>query len=220
MKNFIGCLLIFLLGVGATLGFLAWRERVRSRSQETTSTLDLDSAVKTRRQLGVRALKERRKDGAVHIVLSEAELRALAIAAIADHPRGAEFARVVREVKIDLEENSLEFGVSVDVSALERSGLVEAAALERVLDVVPMLRGREVYVGFRGTPGARDGRIGLADDLEITLGFVTVPIEVLAEKLGLSVAGLSSKLEFEIEGVVVEEVRAGLDEITLEARPR
>lgn len=220
MKNLIGCFLVFLLGVAATLGFLAWREKVRERGAQTPAAVDVEAALETRDELVARVLAERRKDGVAQIVLTEDELRALAISAMADDPRGEDLARVVRKVEVELEEDALEFGVSVDVNALERSGLVEGEDLQRVLDMLPVLRGREVYLGFRGVPGARDGRIALADDLEINLGILTLPVEALAEKLGFSTDALSSKLEFEVDGFAVDEVRAGPGTLTLEARAR
>lgn len=220
MKNFIGCFLIFFLGVAATLGFLAWREKVRARSAQAPTAVDVQAALETRQELVARVLQERRKDGAAQVILTDEELRALAISAMADHPRGEELARVVRKVEVELGEDLLEFGVSVDVNALERSGLVKPEDLERVLGILPMLRGREVYLGFRGVPGARDGRIALADDLAINLGILTLPVEDLAEKLGFSTDALSSKLEFEVEGFRVDEVRAAPGTLTLEARVR
>ena len=111
-------------------------------------------------------------------------------------------------------------GLSVDVSALERSGLVEAEMLERVLGVLPMLRGREIYVGIRGAPGAVDGKVALVEDLEITFGFLTLPLDDFAEKLGFSVEMAYSKLRFDLGWFAVEEVRAGKDEITLEVRAK
>lgn len=219
MKNLIGCVLVFLLGVALTLGFLAWREQVRKRSEETVASLDLEAAREVRDEVITRLAGEP-LGRAGQIVLSETELRALAITQLAEQPRGEEIARVVREVRTELEEDSLEFGVSLDIDALERSGLVEADDLERVLGVLPMLRGREVYVGFRGVPGARDGRLALANDLEISLGFLTFPLEDLADKLGFSIGALSSKLEFELDGLTVDEVRAEEGRLLLEVRPR
>ena len=220
MKNLIGCFLVFLLGVGATLGFLAWREKARARGRESASVLDLEAASKTREKLNSRVNRARQRDGISQIVLSEAELEALLTSAIAEHPRGADLLRIVREIRIDLEEDSLELGFSVDVGALERSGLVEAEKLERVLDILPMLRGRDLYVGFRGAPGAAGGKIALVDDLEVTVGFLTLPLADLAEKLGFTGDAVYSELEFDLRWFAVEEVRAGKDEITLEVRAR
>ncbi len=220
MKNLIGCFLVFLLGVGATLGFMAWRDKASSRGRESAPVLDLEAALKTREKLSSRVKRARQRDGVSQIVLSEGDLEALAVSAIADHPRGEELLRIVREVRADVEENSLELGVSVDVSALERSGLVEAERLERVLGILPMLRGREIYIGFRGVPGVADGKIALVYDMELTLGFLTFPIDDLAGKLGFSGNAVYSELELDLGWFAVEEVRAGKDEITLEVRAR
>ena len=220
MKNLIGCFLVFLLGVGATLGFLAWREKARERGRESTPVLDLEAALKTRERLSSRLDRTRQRDGTSQIVLSEADLEALATTAIAEHRRGADLISLVREVRVDLEEESLEFGVSVDVNALERSGLVEEEMLERVLGILPMLRGREIYVGFRGVPGVADGKIALVEDLEVSLGFLTLPIDDFAEKLGFSVETAYSKLKFDLGGFYLEEVRVGKDEMALEVRVR
>lgn len=220
MKKLIGCFLVFLLGVGATLGFLAWREKAKARSLNTVSALDLGAALKTREGLTARVDRARQRDGASQIVLSESDLAALATSAIAEHPRGGDVIQVVRELRTDIEENSLEVGVSVDVSALERSGLVEAEMLERVLGILPILRGRNLYVGFRGVPGTVGGKITLVDDLEVTLGFLTLPVDDLTEKLGFSGDAVYSNLEFDIGGFEVEEVQAGKDQITLEVRAK
>lgn len=220
MKKLIGCFLVFLLGVGATLGFLAWRERARARSRDTASVLDLEAALETREELNSRVNRARQRDGVSQIVLSEADLEALAISAIAEHPRGEDIIEVVREIRTDVEQNSLELGVSVDVSALERSGLVEAEMLERVLGILPMFRGRDLYVGLRGVPGAANGKITLVEDLEVTFGFLTLPVDDLVAKLGFSGDALYSKLAFDIGWFAVEEVLAGKDQITLEVRAR
>ena len=132
---------------------------------------------------------------------------------------GAVLARRKPE-RVDLEEESLEFGVSVDVNALERSGLVEEEMLERVLGILPMLRGREIYVAFRGVPGVADGKIALVEDLEVSLGFLTLPIDDFAEKLGFSVETAYSKLKFDLGWFYLEELRAGKDEMILEVRVR
>ncbi|MCP4201042.1 MAG: hypothetical protein GY769_03825 [bacterium] len=220
MKKLIGYSLVFLLGVGATLGFLAWRERARARGRDAVSVLDVSAARKTREELVTRVNRARQRDGVSHIVLSETDLAALATSAIAEHPRGKEIIQVVRELRTDIEVNSLELGVSVDVSALERSGLLEAEMLERVLDILPILRGRNLYIGFRGVPGAADGKITLVEDLEVALGFLTLPVDDVAERLGLFGDAVYSSLEFDLGGFEVEEVQAGKDKVTLEVRAR
>ncbi len=220
MKKLIGCFLVFLLGVGSTLGFLAWRERARVRSQSTHSALDLEAALEAREELTSRVDRSRQGDGVSQIVLTEADLGVLVTSAIAEHPRGADIVRVVREVRTDVEEDSIEVGFDVDIGALERSGMVDAETLERVLGILPMLRGRELYIGFRGVPGAVDGKIALVDDLEVTFGFLTLPVDDLAGKLGFSTDAVYSALEFDVGWFAVEEIRAAKDEIALEVRAK
>jgi hypothetical protein len=215
MKQLIRFLLVFFLGVGAALGYLAWRGRAEFRED---AVLGVEAALESRDVLRSRADRVRQRDGSAQIVLSEADLEALAIAAIADHDKGADLVRVVREVRADLEEDSLELGFSVDVGALERSGLVETEMLERVLDILPLLRGRNFYVGFRGVPGAVNGKIAWVEDLEVTLGFLTLPVDDLAEKLGLSTDAVYSQVKLDIGGLAVDEIQAGKDQITLEVQ--
>ena len=217
MKKLIGGLLIFLLGVGVTLAYLAWRDRAQSREEPA---VDIEAALEARDKLSARAERARQQDGSSQIVLSEADLKALAVSAIAEHSHGEDLIQVVREIRTDIEEDSLEVGVSVDVDALERSGLVEAETLERVLGILPMLRGRNLYVGFRGVPGAANGKITLVEDLEVSFGFLTLPVDDVAEKLGFSSEAVYSNLEFDIGWGTVEEVHARKDQIALEVRAR
>lgn len=217
MKKLIGCVFVFLLGVGATLGYLAWRDRSASRVE---AVLDVEAALEAREELGTRVDEARQRDGASQVVLAESDLRALITSALAEHARGEDLVRIVREVRTDIEENSLEVGVAVDVNALERSGLADAEMLERVLGILPMLRGQELYLGFRGTPGVSDGKVGIVDDLEVTIGFLTLPIDDLEDRLGFSAERVYSNLAFDIGWFEVEEVRAGGDQLTLEVRAK
>lgn len=217
MKKLIGCVLVFLLGVGATLAYLTWRDRAASREQ---AVLDVASAQRTRDEITDRAERARLRDGSSQIVLAEEDLRALITSALAEHERGQDLVRVVREVRADIEPGELEVGVSVDIGALERGGLADEETLERVLGILPILRGREVYVGFRGAPGVNAGRIALVDDLEITLGFLTLPVDDLEDRLGFSAERIYEYLAFDVERFRVEEVRAREGELTLEVRVR
>ncbi len=217
MKKLIGCLLIFLLGVGSTLGYLAWRDREKSRDEPA---LGVEKALEVRDELVSRAKQARQRDGSSSLVVTETDLEALITSALAEHEHSQDLVRIVREVKTEIGQNSVEVGVSVDLDALERSGLADADALDRVLDALPFLRGRELYVGFRGAPGVDDGKIALVDDLEVTLGFLTLPVNALEDRLGFSAERLYSNLVFDVDWFVVEEVRAAEDELTLEVRPK
>jgi len=217
MKRLIGCVLVFLLGVGATLAYLAWRDRAAARDE---AVLDVGAAAKLRKEIGARVDRARQRDGSARIVLTEADIEALITSALAENPRGDDLVRIVRDVRADIGQDLLEVGIAVDVAALERSGLADEKLLERVLGILPMLRDRELYIGFRGVPGVRDGKIALVDGLEVTLGFLTLPVADLEKRFGLSVERLYSKLVFDVEWFVVKEVRARNGELAVEVRAR
>ncbi|MFQ5528610.1 MAG: hypothetical protein ACE5GX_20440 [Thermoanaerobaculia bacterium] len=215
MKKLIGCVMVFLLGVGATLAYLAWRDRAESREE---AVLDIESAMETRDDVTARAERARQRDGSSQIVLAEADLEALITTALSEHPRAQDLVRVVREVHSEIGENRLEIGVSVDIGALERSGLADQETLDRLLGLLPMLRGQELYLGFRGKPGASDGKIALVDDLEVTLGFLNLPVDDLEDRLGFSAARVYENLAFDVQWFRVEEVRASEGELALVVR--
>lgn len=215
MKKLIGWILVFVLGVVSTLVYLAWRDRSESREDPGLSVAEARSV---KADVVERFEKARQRDGSSTLMLSETDLEALVAVALAEHPRKEDLVRVVREVDVEVGDDALGVGVAVDLEALERSGLVDAEMLERLLNTLPFLRGRELNLAFRGRPGARDGKIGLIDDLEATLGFLTLPIDAFEDRLGFSAERVYRQLVFDVSPFEVEEVQAREGELTLEVR--
>jgi len=217
MKKLIGYLLIFLLGVAGTLAYIAWHDRQQSREEPA---LSLEAAQEVRDDLIERAERARQRDGSSSLVVTEADLKAMVILALARHPQSEDLMRMVRDVEARIAEDSLGIGFAVDLEALERSGLADAQMLNRILDMLPFLRGQELALAVRGTPGVRDGKIALVDELEVTLAFLTLPVDAFEDRLGLSAERLYSQLVFDVDWFVIEEVQAREGELTLEVRAR
>ena len=72
MKKLVGCFFVFLLGVGATLGYLAWRDRAENRDAQQSIVLDLPSALAIRKDIAARIESARQRDGSSQLVISEA----------------------------------------------------------------------------------------------------------------------------------------------------
>lgn len=229
MKTFLGLLVVFLVGVVLTLGFLLWHKAPSatgaSRSSEAVG-IDVVKALATRDDLERRLarLDDRDRSGQLgsEFYLSEADLRSLVTAALAEHPRSDEFLSFVREVRTEIGEGTLEVGVTVDLSAVQAAGLSgdQGEAVNRVLEMLPFLKGRDLYAGVSGQPQARDGGIALGGDVEMQLGFLSLPLEEMTKRLGLPDDRLGTRLAFEVPQFRVDRVEALGDQLLLEIRAR
>ncbi len=224
MKTCLACVIVFLIGVVATLGFLLWRASGSGGSgRDGGEVVDFESARELVEELDERVREAGRDAGAaIEQRLTEEELEALFVVAASRHERGRQVLEISRSVDVDVEPDSLEVGLTLDLAAVEASDLPEddRRAVERVLDMLPFLRGRDLYVAVAGTPEARDGEVALGGDPEMKVGFLSLPLDDMGERLGVSTDGIASELVFEVEGILVERVEAGRDELMVSGRPR
>lgn len=224
MKKIASCcllILVFFIGVAATLGYLAWRKR-EAREAEAPAGIELASALEARKELDLRFEDVARDSRGSRIVLSEEDLAALVTTSLADNPRTRDYIGAAREIRADVEEGSLEIGVNLNLESLKEIGLsdAETEVVERITGMLPLLGDRDLYLGVRGVPGAVDGKIAMVEDVSVKIGFLTFSLDDLAQHLGISAAKAYSKLAFEVDRFAVDQIAAGSDELELEIRVR
>ncbi len=145
------------------------------------------------------------------IWLSEEDLRGLMLAALEADPRGRKLLESAQEAHVRIGEGQVELGLLLDPGRLaEQPELPDA-----IRGLLPLLGGRPLYVGARGSPAASGGRVRFGADVRVLLGQLDLSLESLGERLRLDQGKLERELEVGIPGHRVESVEVWGRELRL-----
>jgi hypothetical protein len=221
LKRFAFFVLLFVTTFVGTWIYLSWRGRSGVSSSAPIASSEIERARREVAAQGAAVEKALRRGAPAEFRVSEGELRDLVLVWLADQAGGAKILARTREVRVALGGNELEVGLEVllDDRSLEKLEGDEREGIERLLQRLPLLLGRELYLAVRGAPVAKSGSLAVAGAPEIQLGALTLSLSAVAEQIGVSAAWLEEGLLLEIEGYSVEEVRVEERSLVLTVTP-
>ena len=155
------------------------------------------------------------ENGQISLILDEIQLSQLVNEAILSQPQAAQLLANAQSLHTTLEDDFLETGTVLNLSELPRDGLSPEfqASLNQLIDTVPMLTNRDIYIGIVARPQVKDGKINLDQDINFRIGQFTLPLADVAKQIGFSTREIEERLNglLEQHGVTLEAIEI-LDE--------
>lgn len=132
----------------------------------------------------------------VEISLSETELTQLITAGLAQSPQTANFLQATQGINASIEGDQLSGGVVVNPANLPLQDLSPQGqqAVEQVLNRLPGVGDRSLYIGIEGSPRIDNGRLVLGEDTRLQVGNVQLSIAEVSRLTGLSPEQLTEKI--------------------------
>lgn len=97
----------------------------------------------------------------------------------------------VRSLKTQVQQNELRSGALVDLAQMETATPSKQTALvQKLLVVMPQLRGKKVFLGVRGQIVEQNGQRQLAADSQLSIGKVELPLDEVAAQMSMTRADL------------------------------
>jgi hypothetical protein len=97
----------------------------------------------------------------------------------------------VRSLKTQVKQDELRSGALVDLAEMETSAPSKQTALvQKLLVVMPQLRGQKIFLGVRGQIIEQNGQRQLAADSKLSIGKVELPLDEVAAQMSLTRADL------------------------------
>lgn len=120
------------------------------------------------------------------IQLNQTEFNALMLASLKSSRNGRRILSVSDAVNTNLTDDGIEFGLVVDLQKAARQDAKTRRAIEKIQRIFPLLDDSHLFIGFTGTPIARNGEITFAEDMRINIGSIPLSRSLL-ESLGVPV---------------------------------
>lgn len=216
IRKLLALILLFAVAFGITLVVLRWQGG-RGRGETDSLVIQVEEAREIVAGLTGRGVRTRAAD----LNLETEQIRALLLVELSDTSVGQRLLAGSRELRVDLYDDRMEVGLVLAVARIEESlaGL-GGADVERVLRLISLIPGGEVFLGIRGEPTAHAGRLGLeGETLELVLGPLSLPVEDIESRVGVTASELSRRLVLAVGDLDLESARVADGRLVLQVRP-
>ncbi|ESA37570.1 hypothetical protein N836_35990 [Leptolyngbya sp. Heron Island J] len=134
--------------------------------------------------------------GQISLTLDQLQLSQLVNDALLSQPQAAQLLANAQSLQTILKGDRIETGAVLNLAELPRDGLSDElqAGLDQLMQAVPMLTNRDIYIGVIARPQVQDGQISLDQDLGLRIGQFTLPLADVAEQLGFSTHEIEQRL--------------------------
>jgi ribosomal protein S9 len=151
------------------------------------------------------------------IQLNQEELNSLITDNLAKDNRLKQVLPATKAINSDIKDGKLEIGAIVNTSKLSQLNLKESerAIIEQIMQKVPQLQNRDIYVGIQGTPQIKDGKIILGQESQVKVGKLSFTIPEIAQKLNLPAAKLQQDLALDVGQLNLQDIEINQGEIKL-----
>jgi ribosomal protein S9 len=151
------------------------------------------------------------------IQLNQEELNSLIVDNLAKDNRLKQVLPATKAINSDIKDGKLEIGAIVNTSKLSQLNLKESerAIIEQIMQKVPQLQNRDIYVGIQGTPQIKDGKIILGQESQVKVGKLSFTIPEIAQKLNLPAAKLQQDLALDVGQLNLQDIEINQGEIKL-----
>jgi hypothetical protein len=128
------------------------------------------------------------KPGKVSENFTAAEVDNLIVAGLSKNTSSpGTLPKAVKKVKTQIEKDQIRTGAVLDLAEVETMPAGNRQAmLKKLLQVMPQLKGQPVYIGLVGKLSVQNGRPQLLADSKLQIGKVELPIDEVAQKLGVT----------------------------------
>jgi hypothetical protein len=128
-------------------------------------------------------------------VIPADQLNQMVTEAIASQPYTAPILDVAKGINTSIQNGRIESGVVMNLTDLPMAALPAEGqqAIAQLTQTFPFLANRDVYLGVEGSPKVVDGALSL-DDTHIKIGQLKLPIDSVAQQLGLSQGDIEQQI--------------------------
>ncbi len=204
LKRVLALALIFLLGLAATLWYLARQDRAAGSSLSPGSWNRVEAPNLTPGESS-------------QIRLREEDVGRLVVNGLRDHPDGERLLDAAKDVRVSLDDGRVEIGVLVNLEDLRHADLSadERETVEKILRYLPFLEDKDLYLAVNGAPAVEDGKVTVEEDLKVKLAFLSLPVGEFGETLGFDPAELRERLAIDLSPLVATAVAVADGELVI-----
>jgi hypothetical protein len=197
-------LLAALCSIGAILGvgYFYWQratalpewladEPVTTASPEAGATPS--SSATARPATVIQSELQTAKPGKVQTQLTGEEVDNLIVAGLNNgSSTPSALPKAVKKIKTQIKKDQIRTGAVLDLAEVDSMPAGSRQdLLKKLVKVMPQLKGQPVYVGFVGKLSVEQGKPQLSPDSKLQIGQVELPLDDVAQRLGISRAELT-----------------------------
>ena len=151
----------------------------------------------------------------VDIKLDEQEVNQLLITKVAENSHHRKILQAAKSIKTNIQDDTIEIGAAIAPSQIPTESLTKSQQkiLEQAFNIFPQLQNQDVYIGIQGQPKAQNGRLIFDSNSKIKVGNVSLDINELSQKMGLSPEKVRQQLELEINQLNIQDVDLNGNEV-------
>ncbi|MDJ0900561.1 MAG: hypothetical protein QNJ55_17300 [Xenococcus sp. MO_188.B8] len=154
-------------------------------------------------------------NSSVDIKLDEQEINQLLIAKVAENSNQRKILQVAKSIQTKIKDDMIEIGAAIAPSQIPTESLTKSQQkiLEQAFTIFPQLKNQDVYIGIQGQPRVENGRLIFDSNSKIKVGNVSLDINELSQRMGLSPKKLRQQLELEINQLNIQGVDLNANEV-------
>jgi hypothetical protein len=134
--------------------------------------------------------------GVIQEQLTASEIDNLIVAGLTNNASGSKpLPSAIKGIKTRIQQNQIRTGAIIDLAAIEQMPpSPRTEMIRQLLKVMPQLRDRPVYLGVVGQLTVKNGQPQLAPDSKLQIGKVELPLDDVAQRIGISRSTLEQNL--------------------------
>ena len=154
-------------------------------------------------------------NSSVDIKLDEQEINQLLITKVAENSNQRKILQVAKSIQTKIKDDMIEIGAAISPAQIPKESLTKSQQkiLEQAFTIFPQLKNQDVYIGIQGQPRVENGRLIFDSNSNIKVGNVSLDINELSQRMGLSPEKFRQQLELEINQLNVQDVDLNGNEV-------
>lgn len=153
----------------------------------------------------------------IQIQLNPQELNSIFVETLSEDSRGKTLLQAAKKINTSVKANQIEVGTVIDTAQIPTESLApkERDVFERAVRIFPALENREVYLGLEGTLEVDNGQLKFKDDTVVRIGNVSLSVEQLAQRLGISPETARQALAVKIDQLAIRDIQVSGNEAVI-----
>ncbi|MBE9114418.1 hypothetical protein IQ249_00770 [Lusitaniella coriacea LEGE 07157] len=225
LKKISWVLLILALSSFATL-YYYWRQLTRVPEWYSAQTIESIEIPQTEAQpinfSNIRSkvrqkIAQSPKNSELELQLNAQQINELVVSSIAENPKGRELLKAAKGINTTINEDNVEIGMIVNTTELQASpfGSKEKVALNKILQDIPTLQNRDIYIGIESLPQVEGGRLQVDPNTQIKVGNLSFSIAEISQKLGVSPEKIIEKVNQNLDNLTVNDLTLEEDTVRI-----
>jgi hypothetical protein len=207
MKKILALITLCSIGLTIGIGYFYWQRATAlpewitetsepvSGNTSTPSSTPSVSGDTPRSANTIQEQIEKAKPGPVQEQLTGAEIDNLIVAGLNKSSGTKTLPTAIKRIKTQIQQDRIRTGAIVDLAELENMPAnPRTEMMNRLVKIMPQLRGKPVYIGVVGQLSVKDGQTQLSSDSKLQIGKVELPLNDVAKQMGVSRSALEQNI--------------------------